>query len=468
MSEPESPLPSPSSSPAAGRTGASVLRRLLDLSMPVIGLNVLQVLSLAVDTAMCGRLPDADSALVALGFATQLVFLLMVAMLGLTVGTVALVARAHGGGDGERVNHVLEQSSALTVLLSILVGALGLALGPAALALLGAGPEASELGMVYLVPLLVATPFYYLNILYAAVLRGVGNTRLAFYVALAANGLNVVINYALILGNLGMPALGLQGAALGTAISYAFSTLAMVVLLRRGTVAGVELRLWPRGLDRVLARTLFRIGLPAAIDMVVLNAAFMSIVGMLSRVDELAVAAHGVGLRIQSLAFVPGLSISTATSAMVGQALGAGQPQEARAVVRASVALCTAVMGVLGLAIVVGDAALVSVFEIDPVSRLGELSRVWIQQLGYSMPVVGVYIAYVGMLRGAGESTTSLNINVIGTIAFQIPLSALLGFAFGLGAFGIWLAFPLSFVVKAGLAGWVYRRGHWARPGAAL
>ena len=74
----------------------SPLRRLWSLAGPVIGLNTLNVLALAVDTAMCGRLPDADSALAALAFATQIVFLLMVAMIGLTVGAVATLARAHG------------------------------------------------------------------------------------------------------------------------------------------------------------------------------------------------------------------------------------------------------------------------------------------------------------------------------------------------------------------------------------
>ena len=87
---------------------ASLRKRLLSLAWPVIGLNVLQVLSLAVDTAMCGRLEHAEQALAALGFAGQLIFVSMVGMIGLTTGTIALVARAHGAGDSTRVNHILE------------------------------------------------------------------------------------------------------------------------------------------------------------------------------------------------------------------------------------------------------------------------------------------------------------------------------------------------------------------------
>ena len=87
-------------------------RELFRLAAPIVGLNVLSVLTLVVDTAMCGRLPNADDALMALGFSTQVVFLLLVAMMGLTVGTVALIARAHGAGDHERVTHLVRQSDA--------------------------------------------------------------------------------------------------------------------------------------------------------------------------------------------------------------------------------------------------------------------------------------------------------------------------------------------------------------------
>jgi MATE family multidrug resistance protein len=90
------------------------------------------------------------------------------------------------------------------------------------------------------------------------------------------------------------------------------------------------------------------------------------------------------------------------------------------------------------------------------------------QVLGWGMPVVGVHIALIGMLRGAGATNTSLVINVIGTIVIQVPLSWLLGFVVGWGAFGIWVALPISFVVRMALGILAYRRGAWARAGATI
>lgn len=444
-----------------------ITRRLFDLALPVIGLNVLGVLSLAVDTAMCGRLPYAPEALEALGFATQVVFLFMVLMMGLVVGATALVARAHGAGDQERVDHVLRQATWFTVIVGLIVALVGNALAAPLLWLLGATERSLPLALDYLRPSLGLTVFSYLSMLYAAILRGAGNTRLPFMVALGSNALNVFFNYVLILGNLGAPSLGVKGAAIGTVAAQGVGALVLVMLLRRGVVSGLRLRLAPTRLDTALARTLTRVGAPAALDMVILNASFASIVGMLGRLDPVAVAAHGIGLRIQALAFVPGLSVAQATGAMVGNALGASDVPQARAIVRSSVMLCVAIMSSLALVLVAGAYPIVAIFDVPSGTRLHELSITWMRLLGYGMPIVGVHIAYVGMLRGAGATGSSLLINVVGTLV-QVPLSWLLGFPLALGPWGVWLAFPVSFVIKAAMGFTLYRRGRWARAGTKV
>jgi len=461
------PLMKAASGPFKG-VDRAILRRLFDLAMPIVGLNVLSVVTLAVDTAMCGRLVDAEEALTALGFAGQLIFLLMVVMLGLTVGTVAFIARAHGSGGSERINHVLHQSILLTYIVSIAVAIIGNLGAGTVMGWLGADATVTELGVGYLRPLLTFTVFFYLNMLFAAALRAVGNTMLPFMIALVSNLLNIVLNYGFILGRLGLPALGVRGAAWGTVISQAVAVILMVLILRRGAVHGVRARVHLARIDRPLANDLFRVGAPAALDMLVLNVAFLSVVGMLARVAQVAVAAHGVGLRVQSLAFVPGFGVSQAVGAMVGNALGAGDEGEARQVVRGGMVLSTAIMTVLGLSIVFGAEPIIAIFDIDPATELGRYSILWMRILGLGMPIVGVHIALIGMLRGAGATNTSLMINIVGTMLIQVPLSWFLGFVVGWGAFGIWVAVPISFVVRLGLGVLAYRQGAWAQTGATI
>jgi Na+-driven multidrug efflux pump len=153
---------------------------------------------------------------------------------------------------------------------------------------------------------------------------------------------------------------------------------------------------------------------------------------------------------------------------MVGNALGARDAPEAREVVRGGVALSTLVMTVIGLAIVVGAEPIISIFDVDPDTELGQYSILWMRVLGWGMPVVGVHIALIGMLRGAGATNTSLMINVVGTVIIQVPLSWFLGFVVGWGAFGIWVALPISFVVRMILGILAYRRGRWAQVGATI
>lgn len=444
----------------------SIPRRLIDLALPVIGLNVLNVLALGVDTAMLGRIPDAEVALTGLGFAVQLTFLLMVAMMGLTVGSVALVARAHGAQQPGRVNHIVLQSTQLTILLSVIVAVAGNLLADPLLAVMGAGPESRAAGLAYIRPLLTGVVFNYLIILYGALLRGIGNTRLPFLVALAMNVLNAVLNYGFILGNYGLPALGIQGAAFGTLIAQAVAVLILVSVLASGQVAAARLPLRPAPVDAPLARDLIRIGTPAALDMIVFNAGFLSIVGMLGRIDEVAVAAHGVGLRIQALAFVPGMSIGQATGAMVGNALGADNPDEARAVARAAMRMCMGVMTSLGVVFIVFAEPMLALFDIQAGTPLARYAVQWIQLLGLTMPAVAIYIALVGVFQGSGATRISLRINMIATV-LQIPLSAVLGFTMGLGTFGVWFAFPLALALKSVLGVVDYRRGAWAQVGAS-
>jgi Na+-driven multidrug efflux pump len=186
--------------------------------------------------------------------------------------------------------------------------------------------------------------------------------------------------------------------------------------------------------------------------------------GMLNRIGEITVSAHVIGMRIQSIAFVPGLAIAQATAAMVGQALGAGSVDRARQVLRGSILLCTVIMTALALILIFLARPIVSLFNVPPDTPLSDYAVTWIRLLGYGMPLAGWHTAVTGLLQGSGATRASLRINVWAAV-FQIPASFVLGFTLGLGAFGVWLAFPLSFVLRVWLVQRAYRGNTWARVG---
>jgi putative MATE family efflux protein len=446
----------------------SVTRQLFKLAAPIIGLNLLAVLMLAVDSALCGRLPNAEPVLEALGMAIQVIYLLMVVMLGLIVGTVALVARAFGAKAMERVSELLVQSTQLTILVGIVVGLAGAVLAGPILAALGASPEAEAIGVAYLRPMMIGTPFFYLTILYAGILRGVGNTSVPFVCALGANVVNAVLCYGFVFGRLGLPALGVEGAAVATVIAQACNALALIALLRKGIIPDLQLRLRPRRIDRKLAVELYRVGWPAALDMLIMNAGFLTAIAMLGRIDPVTVAAHGLGLRVQAIAFVPGLGVAQATGAMVGQALGAANVDRARQIARASMLLCTLVMTALAVPIFFAAGLLLAVFDVDNGTPLAVSSIEWMRILGVAMVPAAVNIALVGLLQGAGATRTSLWINCWTILLIQVPLAYVLGFVVGWEETGVWLSFPITFLARTGVLYTVYKRERWAVTGLTV
>ncbi|MFO0692391.1 MAG: MATE family efflux transporter [Polyangiales bacterium] len=438
--------------------------RLLRLALPVVGLNVVGVLTLAIDTALAGRLVASEQALSALALATHVVVFANVVVMGFTVGAAALIARAHGAGDRARLAHVFDEATKLVLALGVAVAVAGTLGAERLLEGLGASGGGARLGATYVRPMFAFSFVYYLFLLYAAAMRAVGRTLLPFVVAVVTAVVHVVLAIGWMFGRFGLPPVGLAGAAYATVASQLLAVTGVGFVLARGAVPGLEPRLPTPSLDRVVVATLLRVGAPAALDLALVNLRFLALVAILAPHGAAVLAAHGVGIRIQSLAFVPGLAIAQATSALVGQALGASAVEDARRIVRASVALATLVMTALGALLVLAASPLAQAFHLHRGSEAHLLAVEWIRILGAGMPLVGLQIALVGALRGAGATGTSLRLNFVGTGLVLVPV-ALVFDALDLGPLYVWSAFPIALAVMAALAFVAYRRGRWATVG---
>ena len=164
-----------------------------------------------------------------------------------------------------------------------------------------------------------------------------------------------------------------------------------------------------------------------------------------------------------------GIRISSRRKALgIGQALGARDAARAREVLRASLVLCASMMTGLGILILIFESPLLRLFDIDPSGSVGSYSAMWMRVLGYSMPIFGVHMAFIGLLQGSGATRLSLLINFSTSIFIQIPVAYALGFPLHLAALGVWLAFPVTFAAKAILEVIAYRRGTWATLGARV
>lgn len=439
------------------------LREVARLALPVALLNLLGVVTLFVDILFCSRLDESEAALTALGFSAQIIFLIQVPMLGFSVGSAALISRAYGARARGRVASLVRQSLQGAVVLAALTALSSPITLPSIVGTLGAEGHVYELALDYLFPLFLGIVFFFLQTLSFSLFRSTGDTRLPLLLGLVVNGLNIPLNWILIFGHLGLPSYGVKGAAIGTVLSQAIGVFITLILIRRGALGGVRVSLLPARFEPQFLRDIFRLGGPAALDMLVVNLSFLTMIFFLGRLGPDAVAAHGIGHRVQSLAFVPGLGIGQAIGALVGNFLGADNREGALRVTRSGIILSVLLMGTIGAFLTLGREEIALLFSIDPGSELFSLTTLWIMILGGTLPIIGANVALIGALRGAGATFSTLLINMIGTLIFQIPL-LYIGSHLD-GARGIWLSFPIAYFGRTMVTIWIFRRGNWAKTG---
>ncbi|MFQ5918906.1 MAG: MATE family efflux transporter [Thermoplasmata archaeon] len=449
----------------SGKNGAT-RRTILALAWPVILANLFQTLTTTVDLLMVGRLPDPAVALAAVGFGGQMVFFTFTVMISITSGTVALVARFIGAKEPEKANGVLGQSLLLGLVLSLPVILVGFLFGDAIVALFGAEPEVVAAGGTYIRTVFLAAPFLFVMFISIAALRGAGDTVTPLLVGLLVNVSNVVLNFHLIFGaryalgglELVIPPLGVFGAAIGTSISFALGAVVYLALFLRGRL---RLRLHrPRPLwSRGIVRRILRIGTPAGMEQVAFQVGILIWIAMVISFGTEAFAAHNIGLRIESFAFMPGLGFSIAAAALVGQNLGAEKPSEAERSGRESTKLALLIMGVAAVVIFVAAPFIALAFTSD--SAVVALTVLFIRIHALSIPATGLFFSVSGALRGAGDTRWPFYATLVGIYGLRLPLSFFLGFQLGLGLVGVWVALPIEYYIRSVIVGQRFQTGAW-------
>ncbi|MFQ6012624.1 MAG: MATE family efflux transporter [Thermoplasmata archaeon] len=449
-----------------GGENRTTRRVILALAWPVILANLFQTLTTTIDLLMVGRLTDPAVALAAVGFGGQMVFFTFTIMISITSGTVALVARAIGAKDPEQASGVLGQSLLLGLILSLPIVLVGLLFAESIVALFGAAPEVVAAGGTYIRTVFVAAPFLFIMFISIAALRGVGDTVTPLLVGLLINVSNVILNFHLIFGAhyalgglvLEIPKLGVFGAAIGTSLSYVLGASVYVALLRRGKL---RLRLRrPRPLwHRATTRRILAIGTPAGMEQVAFQVGILIWIAMVVSFGTEAFAAHNIGLRIESFAFMPGLGFSIAAAALVGQNLGAENPGEAERSGRESTKMALLIMGSIAVVIFFVAPWIALAFTSDP--AVVNLTVLFIRVHALGIPATGLFFSVSGALRGAGDTRWPFYATLVGIYGLRLPLSFFLGYVLGLGLLGVWAALPVEYYLRSVIVGQRFQTGAW-------
>jgi len=433
-------------------------RSILRLALPAVAENLLVTMVFVADTILIGWLGD-PAALAAVGLGGMLLFILNAIFGALSAGAVPLIARAWGAGDFRRAEEIGGQTISLSLLLGVVVVLAVWPLSEGFFVLMGVEERIVEMGGVYLRWILTTSwlglPLIALN----GVMRAAGDTRTPMWVTGVMNVWNVIAAAGLIFGLGPLPALGLVGAGIATASArFLGGMLSLGVLFLGGSVIRIPWRAALRW-DGGLVRTMVRLALPAAGEQLILRLGSMGFMRVVAALGTVALAAHQIAVRVESVSFMPGFGLAVASTTLTGQALGAGGADLAERGVRRTRRFALWAMGTLGVVFALFGRQLVGVFGATPavLDQAGMAVRI----SALEQPSLAVLMVLAGAMRGAGDTRTPMWVNAAGVLLFRIPVVCLLGIVLGWGLAGVWVGTALDWAARAALITWFFRRGRW-------
>ncbi|MGN6498989.1 MAG: MATE family efflux transporter [Tsuneonella sp.] len=447
-------------------TSGPVMRTLVVFALPTLGSNLLQSLNGTVNSIWVGRL-IGDAALAATANANIVMFLVFAAVFGFGMAATVKMGQYFGARQVDAARRTFGSALGLCVGLAVIVAVIGWLMAPALLTMLATPGESYDLALAYLRIIFVAIPGSMITVMLSMGLRGAGDARTPFVFMGLSVVLDVGLNPLFIAGIGPFRRMGIAGSATATAIAgYASLATLLIYVYARDLplrLRGAELAyLIPRRaeLGYILGK-----GFPMGAQMLLVSSAGIVVIGLVNREGLLAAAAYGASLQLWTYLQMPAMAISAGASAMAAQAIGAGLPKRLDQITRAGVTANLMMTGVLTALLLTFDRAALVLF-LGPDSPAVPLAR-HIQLLAsWSFIVFGMTIVFFGTMRAGGVVFAPLV--VLGISMFPVRLGFYYALRGSLGPDALWLAFPFSSVVAAGLAWAAYRRSGWRRRASAI
>ncbi len=418
------------------------LRQLMALAVPV-SLVQLAMQALGVEDSMIvGRYSAAGLAAVAIG--SVYFFAILSLGLGLLVGLEPLMSQALGAGDDDAMARAFQRGLVITGVVGTL-SLLSFAYAGPALRAIGQPDSITRIAGPYLV---VQAPSTYAFLLFALLrtqLQVRGLMRPIMVSIVVANVVNVVLSIGLVFGEWGLPAMGPVGAGVATLVARFVMAFGLLALAWR------ELRplfAWRR--DTLAARPIARVlglGLPVGLQ-IMLEFGVFAVVGLvMGNLGPVPAAAHQIAINVASLSYMVPLGIGTAGSVLVGRAIGAGAPGEARRVAVTTVVLGVGFMACTAVAFGVVPRWIAAAYTNDAATIA--LAASLIPIAGVFQVFDGLQVVSIGLLRGTGDTRTPMVVNLVGYWFVGLPLALWLGRGLGLGPVGLWWGLVAGLVAVA-------------------
>jgi len=439
-------------------TAISIDRAIVLLAVPMVLEMAMESLFGIVDIFFVAHLGADATATV--GITEGMLYIVMSIAVGLSMGTTAVVARRIGEHDKERAAVSAVQSIILGVTCAIVIFSVCLPFAPRLLALMGASPGILHVGSTYTRIMTSGSGIIMMLFLINAIFRGAGDAAVAMRVLWLANIINIILDPCLIMGLGPFPKLGVTGAAVSTTIGRSVGIVYQLYLLSRGT-GRMEIFRRHLRLDVAVMKNIVRIAANGVLQFLIATASWIAMIRLIQSFGSAATAGYTVAIRILIFTILPSWGLGSAAATLVGQNLGAKQPDRAEKAVWRAAFFNMIFLGTVSLIYLLFAPQLVGIFTHDPVVVRYGANCLRIISLCYVLYAYGMVI--VQAFNGAGDTRTPSLINLVCFWIVQLPLAYLLGKGFALGPNGVYYATLTTEILLALISIAVFRRGTWKR-----
>ena len=439
-------------------TKGPIGRAILLLAIPMVLEMIMESVFAVVDIFWVSHLGFEAAA--AVGLTESLLTLVYALAIGLSIGATAMVARRIGEQNPDGAARAAVQSLVLALIMSIVIAVIGAPLAPELLKLMGGSPWVIEHGAAFTRIMLAGNATVVMLFMINAIFRGAGDAAIAMRTLWLANWINILLGPCLIFGLGPFPKLGIVGAAIATNIGRGTGALfALSKLLRSGGRFNIErrhIRIEPAIIARLL-----RLSATATFQVSIGMASWIGLVRIISTFGSNAVAGFTFGIRVILFALLPSWGMSNAAATMVGQALGARDPDRAERAVWKAGFYNMVFLGIVGLLFIFFAPQIIWFYTDDPaVSQYG-VACLRIVAYGFLFYAYGMVLTQ--SFNGAGDTRTPTIINLFVFWLWEIPLAYALSSVLGMGARGVFVAMTIAFSTLAVVSAIVFRLGRWKK-----
>ena len=437
-------------------TTGSINRAIFMLAVPMILEMVMESLFAVVDAYWVGRI--GTDAIATVGLTESVMMLIYAVAIGLSMATTAMVARRIGEKKPSEAADAGVQAIILALIISTIICVIGVIYYRDILQLMGASDSVIETGSGYTRIMLGGNYVIMLIFLLTAIFRGAGNAAISMRALWIANILNTVLDPLFIFGYGFFPELGVEGAAVATNTGRGIGVAYQVFMLSRGSE---QIRiLWENvRLKLDIIKRLIMVSLGGIGQYLIGSASWVFLVRIISEFGSEAVAGYTIAFRIIIFTNLPSWGLANAAATLVGQNLGAQQPERAEKSVWITAFYNVIFLLVVSIIFYIWAYTFVGIFSTDPlVIEQGVLS-LRIICLGYIFYAFGMVVTQ--SFNGAGDTSTPTWLNLVCYWMFQIPLAWILSISIDMGPAGVYIAIALSNSVLAVLSLVIFRQGKW-------